>query len=107
MYLYMYLLYIIINKIIYVNTHVCLILSIAVCRISISESYILNRNIAVFRTEYSTADECFDRCLSYPGCNSIDYEIDDGECFLSDETTRTQPLVSDAETMFIERCVSI
>ena len=97
----------VIDKIICVNAHVHLLLPIAVCRISRTGLYIESNNIAVFRTGYSTADECFDRCLTYPGCNSIDYEIDDGECFLSGDATRTQPLVSDAETMFIERCVSI
>ena len=84
-----------------------LIISIVVCRTFISGLYILANNIATFRTGYSTVHECFDRCLTYPGCNSVDYDTDDRECFLSAETTRTQTLVSNAETMYIERCVSI
>ena len=90
-----------------VNAHVHLVLSIAVCRTYHVDYHIVHHNIATFPTGYASPDECFDKCLTFADCNSIEYNTDDGRCYLSADTSRTQPLTAIADSMYIQRCVSI
>ena len=78
---------------------------LSVCRNTYPGQYIDGNNMFIYEGVYS-ADSCFDACISYPGCNSIDFS-DDGRCHLSTGSSRTHDLASLDTDTFIERCVDI
>ena len=78
---------------------------LSVCRNIFPGQYIPGNNM-IIHEDYDSAESCFDTCISYPGCNSIDFR-DDGRCHLSTESSRTHDLSTIDTDIFIERCVDI